>query len=328
MRTWTIKRFEELSLTELYEILRIRSEVYILGQKCIYQEMDGKDQKSWHLYTEEDGEIAAYLRILDKGVSYPEISIGRVVTREKFRRKGICREMFQYAMDFVRRELKEPVIRISAQAYIQEFYESFGFVPVSDFYISAGLLHVEMLYQEEMLDIVDEQGNPTGECVLRKTAHEEGILHRTSHVWIVREKENRLQVLLQKRSRQKDSYPGCYDISSAGHIPAGADFIPSALRELKEELGVSANAGMLEYCGQRRFRFEDVFHGKKFCDNQISNIYLLRMDWEEEQFCLQKEEISEVKWFDFEECIRLVKTEQIPNCIYLEELEMVKKRVL
>ena len=101
----------------------------------------------------------------------------------------------------------------------------------------------------EILDIVDKNGIPTGKTVDRETAHAQGIPHRTSHVWIVRRKGKKLQVLLQKRSEQKDSYPGCYDISSAGHIPAGVDFVPSALRELKEELGVEADAGQLRYCG-------------------------------------------------------------------------------
>ena len=73
----------------------------------------------------------------------------------------------------------------------------------------------------EILDICDELGNPTGKTVERKIAHQQGILHRTAHVWILRKKENKIQILLQKRSEQKDSFPGCYDISSAGHILAG-----------------------------------------------------------------------------------------------------------
>ena len=78
----------------------------------------------------------------------------------------------------------------------------------------------------EWLDVVDEKGNPTGERVERKEAHRRGIRHRTSHVWILREQEGEVQVLLQKRSQGKDSHPGCYDISSAGHIPAGEEWIP------------------------------------------------------------------------------------------------------
>lgn len=108
-----------------------------------------------------------------------------------------------------------------------------------------------MAQNMEMLDIVDENGMPTGEVVSRKKAHAEGIRHRTAHVWLVRSRDGKIQILLQKRCQQKDSWPGCYDISSAGHIPAGVDFIPSALRELKEELGVEAAPEELLFCGNR-----------------------------------------------------------------------------
>ena len=95
---------------------------------------------------------------------------------------------------------------------------------------------------EEMLDLVNEQGDPIGRAVPRSEAHRLGLRHRTSHVWLVRRKNGVLEVLLQKRSDEKDSFPGCYDISSAGHIPAGQGFVDSALRELKEETGYIRDA--------------------------------------------------------------------------------------
>lgn len=179
----------------------------------------------------------------------------------------------------------------------------------------------------EILDVVDERGIPTGEQTEREKAHALGIRHRTSHVWIVRRKNERLQILLQKRSDNKDSYPGCYDISSAGHIPAGVDFIPSAIRELKEELGYEARAEELILCGQRHFEFQKEFHGKPFYDNQVSNVYALWLDLELEDFILQKEEVSEVRWFDLQECMEKVENNEIPNCIFTEELEMVRKKI-
>lgn len=180
----------------------------------------------------------------------------------------------------------------------------------------------------EILDIVDETGMPTGETVERETAHREGIRHRTAHVWIFRKKEGSVQVLLQKRSDNKDSDPGCYDISSAGHIPAGVDYIPSALRELKEELGVEVSGGSLIYCGQRRFRFEKEFYDRLFRDNQVSNIYALWLDREETEFVLQKEEVSEVRWMDFYDCVEAVRENKIPHCIYMEELKILERAVL
>ena len=101
----------------------------------------------------------------------------------------------------------------------------------------------------EYLDICDENGRPTGETVSRDTAHREGIRHRTAHVWIVREREGRTEVLLQKRSMRKESFPGLYDTSSAGHIPAGQEPLPSALREMEEELGVKAGPEDLALAG-------------------------------------------------------------------------------
>ena len=179
----------------------------------------------------------------------------------------------------------------------------------------------------ERLDVVDENGIPTGEVVSRETAHAEGIRHRTSHVWLVRSRGGKIQILLQKRCRQKDSWPGCYDISSAGHIPAGVDFVPSAIRELQEELGVTATPEELIFCGNRRICADGEFHGLPFHDRQYSRVFALWRDQEEADFSLQREEIDAVRWMDLAECLEAVKNNAIPHCIYPEELEMVKAAV-
>lgn len=179
----------------------------------------------------------------------------------------------------------------------------------------------------EILDIVDEKGNPTGEVVERERAHAEGIRHRTSHVWIVRKKDGKWQLLLQKRCQSKDSHPGCYDISSAGHIPAGVGFLESAVRELREELGVSALEKELVYCGTRQIMWEEHFHGRLFRDHQVSNVYLLMRDMGADEFTVQESEIDSVMWMDFDECVQAVKEGSIPNCIVIEELEMVKNHL-
>ena len=176
----------------------------------------------------------------------------------------------------------------------------------------------------EYLDVVDETGCPTGQTVERSVAHAQGIRHRTAHVWLVRRRTGRLQVLLQKRSENKDSNPGKYDISSAGHIPAGVDFIPSALRELREELGVDAAPEELILCGNRRARADGVFHGHPFHDREYARVFALWRDLDEKDFELQKEEIDSVRWMELDACMEAVKTGAIPNCIYPEELEMVK----
>lgn len=176
----------------------------------------------------------------------------------------------------------------------------------------------------EYFDIVDENGIPTGEIVERAEAHDKAIRHRTAHVWIVRKRNDSTQILLQKRCENKDSFPGCYDISSAGHIPAGADYIPSALRELEEELGVITDANQLIDCGMHVLDIDAIFHGKPFYDRQVSKVFLLKLDWEADQFIVQREEIDSVIWMDFEDCIQAVKENTIPNCIDTTELEMLR----
>jgi len=175
----------------------------------------------------------------------------------------------------------------------------------------------------ELLDIVDENGLPTGETVSREEAHRLGIRHRTSHVWLIRRRFGRVQVLLQKRSPKKDSYPGCYDISSAGHIKAGDGFLDSALRELSEELGVVAEAGELIFCGLRRFRFRDTFYGRAFVDDQVSSVYALWRDLDADRFTVQKSEVESVLWMDYDDCVAMVETNSAPNCIFMQELDMI-----
>ena len=173
----------------------------------------------------------------------------------------------------------------------------------------------------EWLDIVDENGNPTGETVERSYAHRHGIRHRTAHVWIFRRQNGHTEILLQKRSDIKDSFPGCYDISSAGHIPAGVDYIPSALRELDEELGLTATEDQLQFCGVKRVSADDCFHGIPYHDRQVTQIYMLWYTPEMGAFRLQEEEVSEVRWMDFEKCINGVRENSFHHCIDLPELE-------
>lgn len=153
----------------------------------------------------------------------------------------------------------------------------------------------------ELFDICNEQGEPTGKTVSRDEAHRDGILHRTSHVWILREKDGRQQVLLQKRSMEKDSYPGLYDTSSAGHIPAGEEPLPSALRELEEELGIRASSKQLAYAGSFRIEYEETFHDRVFHDNEFTHVYVYREPVDIRDLHFQETEVEDADWFDLEE---------------------------
>ena len=176
---------------------------------------------------------------------------------------------------------------------------------------------------KEYLDVVDENGKPTGETVERSVAHREGFPHRTSHLWLVRERDGRIQVMLQKRAMTK-SFPGCYDISSAGHIPAGQDYYPSAIRELKEELGLTAKESELIPCGDMKIVWDDVFFGSPDHDRQYTQVLRLWADVEEDQLTLQKEEVDGVLWIDLQECMDRVAAGTIQNCISPEELKLVQ----
>ena len=141
----------------------------------------------------------------------------------------------------------------------------------------------------ELFDVIDSKGNPAGQIVSREKAHAEGIPHRTAHIWIIRKKEGRVQILLQKRSQNKDSFPGKFDTSSAGHIQAGDEPLESALRE------------QLHFAGTFPISFAKEFHGKMFRDEEIAFVYIYQEPVNTAELVLQTEEVEEVQWFDLEE---------------------------
>ena len=176
----------------------------------------------------------------------------------------------------------------------------------------------------EILDICNEDGIPTGKTVSRETAHRDGILHRTAHVWIVRKKAGGYDVLLQKRSLRKESFPGLYDTSSAGHIPSGEEPLPSALRELKEELGIAAQPSDLMFAGMFRIQFEKEFHGKPFRDKEVTSVFVYREPVRIDGLTLQKSEVDEVRWFDLEDVYREIQTTRERFCVPSAGLRVLK----
>ncbi|GAA0126618.1 MULTISPECIES: GNAT family N-acetyltransferase [Clostridium] len=141
-----VKKFDELKLEELYEILKLRNQVFVVEQNCPYQDCDDKDKKSYHIFLKDGKEVCSYVRVLHKGVSYDEVSIGRVVVSPKHRKGGLGRKNMLEAIDFIKNILKEDKIRISAQEYLIEFYKSLGFEPVSEVYLEDNIPHIEMLW--------------------------------------------------------------------------------------------------------------------------------------------------------------------------------------
>jgi len=143
---WNIKNFNELTTIELYNILKVRTNVFVVEQNCPYAECDDKDINSIHLFATKDSNVIAYLRILLPGISYKESSICRVLVHKDYRHSGIAKEMMAKAITYIDTYLEEKTIRISAQQYLIDFYKSFGFKECSEGYLEDGIPHIEMLY--------------------------------------------------------------------------------------------------------------------------------------------------------------------------------------
>jgi ElaA protein len=144
MVNWTIKRFDELTLDELYNILQLRNEIFIVEQNCMYKDLDGKDQSAWHLMATEDDKLIAYTRILPPGVSYNDPAIGRVVTSPSKRGSGSGRELMKRSIEACERLFGTISITLSAQVYLKSFYGSFGFIVVGEEYLEDGIPHIKM----------------------------------------------------------------------------------------------------------------------------------------------------------------------------------------
>jgi ElaA protein len=140
------KFFNELSIREFHDIVAIRIQSFVVEQDCPYQDLDGKDLNAYHvLGTNNNGEIMATARILLPGVSYPEISIGRVVVSPQYRLKNVGTILMQECLRFIEEQLGKQPIRISAQAHLEKFYNSLGFRSSGKIYLEDGIPHIEML---------------------------------------------------------------------------------------------------------------------------------------------------------------------------------------
>ncbi|MFA9392037.1 MAG: GNAT family N-acetyltransferase [Prolixibacteraceae bacterium] len=140
----TLKTFDELSNAELYELLKLRSEIFVVEQNCVYLDLDDFDQEALHLFIKENTHIIAYVRLLQPGSRFKEASIGRVVTKSAFRNKGVSRSLMLAAIEHIEKKWELPVIKLSAQSYLCSFYESLGFKIVTEEYLEDGIPHFGM----------------------------------------------------------------------------------------------------------------------------------------------------------------------------------------
>lgn len=181
----------------------------------------------------------------------------------------------------------------------------------------------------EYFDVIDKYGNVTGETVSREEAHSKGIRHHTAHVWVVRfnPETDKWQVLLQLRAADKDSFPSMWDTSCAGHIDAGESVDEGMLRELKEELGITATTEDLTSVGELEINYTESFGGT-FIDNELAYISCYKVPYENSHhFEYQHEEIQTVIWFDMSMLKDIIDTENfdISICAPKASVKMLLK---
>ena len=140
-----VKRFSELNTQELYDVLQLRSQVFVVEQDCVYQDMDGKDRKALHIIGVQDHKIIAYTRCFAPGDYFPEASIGRVVVEEKFRKDGFGHKIMKASIEAIKTHFSTELIKLSAQTYLKEFYENHGFKTQGSPYLEDGIPHIAMI---------------------------------------------------------------------------------------------------------------------------------------------------------------------------------------
>ncbi|MBL7738059.1 MAG: GNAT family N-acetyltransferase [Chitinophagaceae bacterium] len=145
MITWVIKKFDALTPGELYVILRLRSEVFVVEQHCVFLDMDNKDQSCYHLMGWQADQLVAYTRLMPPGISYPEPSIGRVVTSPAARGSGAGKLLMEKSIAETERLFGKVSVKIGAQLYLKKFYASLGFEQSSEVYDEDGIDHIEMI---------------------------------------------------------------------------------------------------------------------------------------------------------------------------------------
>lgn len=141
------KTFKELTLTELYDLLKLRTDVFVVEQDCAYPELDDYDQQALHVLGKQENKIIAYSRILPKDTVYSQVSIGRVAVREEHRQKKLGQRLFEFSLEKSREKHPRETIKIQAQIYLENFYAAFGFKTISEPYPDVGVWHVDMILE-------------------------------------------------------------------------------------------------------------------------------------------------------------------------------------
>lgn len=148
---WSCKAFIDLTPAELYSIIQLRNEVFVVEQNCVYQDCDDKDQHSFHFLGWQKDKLIAYTRLIPQGLSYEEASIGRVVTSQVVRGKNVGKELMERSINKLYELFGIVSIKIGAQLYLKPFYESLGFAQCSETYLEDGIEHIKMLLHPQKI---------------------------------------------------------------------------------------------------------------------------------------------------------------------------------
>jgi ElaA protein len=149
MLTVTVKSFDSFEIDELYDVLQLRSEVFVVEQDCVYQDMDGKDRKALHVIgRNEQGNVVAYTRVFNAGDYFEKASIGRVVVAKDARAFGYGHDIIKASIDAIKEKYQTKTIKISAQTYLRKFYNAHGFTQIGEEYLEDGIPHIAMIRNE------------------------------------------------------------------------------------------------------------------------------------------------------------------------------------
>lgn len=183
------------------------------------------------------------------------------------------------------------------------------------------------IIEDEFLNIIDDEDRITSKCKPRSLVHKDGDLHPTVHIWIIKRMDMGIYVLLQKRAPEKETHPGCYDVSAAGHVSQGDEFRDAAVREVYEELGLTILPEHLDFIGMKKRCFSETTDKGEITDNELSAVYLYRREVDIDQLTIQESEVSEVCWAEIDELLSVMDKGNLKHCISPEELRMIKKAV-
>ena len=145
---WQLKKFEQLKLEELYQILKERVDIFVVEQECAYPEIDGIDPECYHLFKIDQDHLVAYARLVPRGVLGDRPLIGRIIVNQEYRKSGYGRDLIKQAIKVITEDWQEAEIMLHGQTYLRDFYQSFGFKKVSEPYLEDGIPHVDLVYKK------------------------------------------------------------------------------------------------------------------------------------------------------------------------------------